>query len=66
MDDELLTKEELLEKGYDYEDLEMEQPSGQLFVRTGEEGDDLVPVNGLVYELSEQDGSLLNYGEYAY
>ncbi|EMR06901.1 hypothetical protein C772_01037 [Bhargavaea cecembensis DSE10] len=65
MDDKLLTKEELIEKGYDYDDLEMEPPSDQLFVRTGEEGDDLVPVNGLVYELSEQDGSVLYYGEYA-
>lgn len=65
MDDKLVTKEELIEKGYDYEDLEMEPPSDQLFVRTGEDGDDLVPVNGLVYELSEQDGSVLNYGEYA-
>ncbi|WP_424236794.1 toxin-antitoxin system YwqK family antitoxin [Bhargavaea ginsengi] len=65
MGDKLLTKEELIEKGFDYEDLEMEPPSDQLFVRTGEEGDDLVPVNGLVYELSEQDGSVLNYGEYA-
>ncbi len=61
----MVTKEELIEKGYDYEDLEMEPPSDQLFVRTGEDGDDLVPVNGLVYELSERDGSVLNYGEYA-
>ena len=65
MDDKLLTKEDLIEKGYDYENLEMEPPSDQLFVRTGEDGDDPVPVNGLVYELSERDGSVLNYGEYA-
>lgn len=60
----LLTKEELIEKGYDYEDLEMKPPGDQLFVRTGEEGDDLVPVNGLVYELSEQNEAILYYGEY--
>ncbi|SIT73049.1 toxin-antitoxin system YwqK family antitoxin [Edaphobacillus lindanitolerans] len=64
MDEHLLNREELIEKGYDYDDLEMVPSSDQLFVRTGEEGDDLVPVNGLVYELSEGDGSLLYYGEF--
>lgn len=65
MDNKPMGKERLIENGFDYGNLEMEPPSDQLFVRTGEEGDDLVPVNGLVYELSEQDGSVLNYGEYA-
>ncbi|MFC7364038.1 MULTISPECIES: toxin-antitoxin system YwqK family antitoxin [Bhargavaea] len=65
MEDQLLTKEELTGNGYDYDQLEMDPPDDRLFVRTGEEEDNLVPVNGLVYELSEQDGSVLNYGEYA-
>ncbi|MGM9922087.1 MAG: hypothetical protein ACI33O_12615, partial [Bhargavaea sp.] len=65
MEDQLLTKEELTGNGYDYDHLEMDPPDDRLFVRTGEEEDNLEPVNGLVYELSEQDGSVLNYGEYA-
>jgi len=64
VDEHLLNREELIEKGYDYDDLEMVPSSDQLFVRTGEEGDDLVPVDGLVYELSEGDGSLLYYGQF--
>ncbi|WP_040227022.1 hypothetical protein [Bhargavaea cecembensis] len=65
MDIQLLTKEELIERGYDLDDLERDPESGRLFVRTGEEADLLVPVEGLVYELDELDGNLLGYGEYA-
>lgn len=64
MDVQLLTKEELIEKGYDLDDLERDPESDRLFVRTGEEADLLVPVEGLVYELDELNGNLLGYGEY--
>src|SRR5690606_33260044 len=64
LNQELLSKEELIERGHDYGVLEMEEPPSDRLLVPAEDSVEGTPVTGLVYDLDEEDGTLLYYGEY--
>lgn len=64
MNEELLSRKELIETGHEYDDLEMEEPPSDRLLVPGEDFEEGTPVTGLVYALDEKDGPLLYYGEY--
>jgi hypothetical protein len=64
MNEELLSKEVLIETGFDYGELEMEDPPSDRLLIPEEDSGEGNPVTGLVYDLDEEDGTLLYCGEY--
>jgi antitoxin component YwqK of YwqJK toxin-antitoxin module len=64
MNEELLSRKELIETGHDYGELEMEEPPSDRLLVPTEDSEEGSPVTGLVYDLDEKDGTLLYYGEY--
>ena len=64
MDEKLLSKDELVKTGYDYGELEIEEPPSDRLLVPAEDSGEGNPVTGLVYDLDEEDGTLLYYGEY--
>ena len=64
MENKLLTKDEVVEIGYIYSELEMDPPDDVLFITEEDSMDDWVPVTGVVYDLDDDGETLLYYGEY--
>lgn len=64
MNEELLSRKELIETGHEYDDLEMEEPPSDRLLVPAEDSVEGTPIAGLVYDLDEDDGTLLYYGEY--
>ncbi|KZE38694.1 hypothetical protein AV656_07260 [Bhargavaea cecembensis] len=64
MNGALLSAEELVKMGFDYGELEMEEPPSDRLLVPAKGSGEGNPITGLVYDLDEEDGTLLYYGEY--